>query len=367
MILAPRFTPILVALLFVAPPLVAEAPAADAPVPQQARELMERQHWRSARTLLESESAAHPDDPATLSALADVRAQFGDVAEAEKLARRAVALAPRDAQAHETLASVLGRQAQKAGMFKAMHIVGEFRKQAEAAIALDPARVESRDMLMQFYLQAPGIAGGDKKKARIMADEIARIDAAKGELALAEYSAAVKDTNAVEGCYRRAIAKDPKSADAHLSLASWLAAPARARWDDAAAEARAGLAADPARPGGYALLAIIAVRRGQIAELDPLLADFDAHCPDQRGAWYQAGRELLVSGRELPRAEHCFHRYLEVEPEPNNPTAAHAHWRLANVLEKEGRNPEALAELKTALSLKPDLDEAKKDLKRLQH
>jgi hypothetical protein len=38
---------------------------------------------------------------------------------------------------------------------------------------------------------------------------------------------------------------------------------------------------------------------------------------------------------------------------------------LGLVLEKKGRKPEAIAEVETALRLKPDLEEAKKDLKRL--
>jgi hypothetical protein len=39
---------------------------------------------------------------------------------------------------------------------------------------------------------------------------------------------------------------------------------------------------------------------------------------------------------------------------------------LGLVLEKEGRKPEAISELKTAVQLKPDLNAAKKDLSRLQ-
>jgi tetratricopeptide (TPR) repeat protein len=35
------------------------------------------------------------------------------------------------------------------------------------------------------------------------------------------------------------------------------------------------------------------------------------------------------------------------------------------VLEKQGRKNEAIEALRTALRMKPDLDEAKKDLKRL--
>ena len=363
---ARRLLPLVAPMLALTWFAVAPALAAEASAPQAARALMDTGHWKRARQVLETQVHATPDDPATLSALAEVRAQFGDVEQAEKLARRAVALAPGDAQAHESLARVVGRRAQKAGILKGLGLAKEFRREAEQAVALDPKRVEARDMLMEFHLQAPGIAGGDKKKARVYADEIARLDPVRGELALAEYSQAMKDTTAIEGCYRRAIAKDPHAVDARLSLANWLLAPWRLKLDEAEVQARAALTDAPDRAGPWSLLAVIAVKRQDTGALDSLLAAADARCPDNRGPWYQAGRILLVEGRDLPRAERCFRHYLEIEPEPGNPTLAHGHWRLAQVLAKEGRQPEARAELETALKMKPDLDEAKKDLKLLK-
>ena len=47
-------------------------------------------------------------------------------------------------------------------------------------------------------------------------------------------------------------------------------------------------------------------------------------------------------------------------------THAHARWRLGLVYENMGRKQEAVSELETALRLKPDLEEAQKDLKRLK-
>ncbi len=364
---ARRFLRSLSLVLLVLPLFVALAHADAASAPQRARDLMEAGHWKAARQLLTSTLQSTPDDAAALAAMAEVRAQFGDMDEAEKLARRAVALAPNDAQAHETLAQVLGERAQKAGMLKAMSLAGQFRKEAERAIDLDPKRIEAREMLMEFHLRAPGIAGGDKKKARSYAEEIGRIDPVRGALAMAEYSRAMKDSEAVEGCFRRAIASDPHAFDARLALASWLLAPWRLRLDEADTQARAAMADAPDRAGGWMLLAMVAIRRGNLAALDSVLAESDAHCPETRGPAYQAGRLLLSEGTNLPVAERCFRHYLEIEPEPGNPTLAHAHWRLAQVLEKENRKDEAIAELRTALRLKPDLDDAKKDLKRLTH
>ena len=43
-----------------------------------------------------------------------------------------------------------------------------------------------------------------------------------------------------------------------------------------------------------------------------------------------------------------------------------AHWRLGQVLEKEGRRTTALSEVQTAVNLDPSLDGARKDIERLQ-
>ena len=101
-------------------------------------------------------------------------------------------------------------------------------------------------------------------------------------------------------------------------------------------------------------------------DLDRILATAERAVPDNLTAHYQAARTLLGDGREYARAEDLLRRYLANEPEIGAPTHAHAYWRLGLVIEKQGRRPEALAAVETALRLKPDLDDAKKDLKRLK-
>ena len=76
--------------------------------------------------------------------------------------------------------------------------------------------------------------------------------------------------------------------------------------------------------------------------------------------------DALARGGDLARAEGWLRQYLELEPEPGSPSHAHAHWRLAQVFEKQERKSDAVAALEAALRLNPDLEEAKKDLKRLR-
>jgi len=90
--------------------------------------------------------------------------------------------------------------------------------------------------------------------------------------------------------------------------------------------------------------------------------------PDDLGPTYQAGKAILLSGDagQMGRAEACFRKYLTQAPEGGEPSLAGAHWRLGLVLEKQGRKDQALAEIKTAVNLDPNLKPAQEDLKRLK-
>jgi tetratricopeptide (TPR) repeat protein len=101
-------------------------------------------------------------------------------------------------------------------------------------------------------------------------------------------------------------------------------------------------------------------------DLEAILVQAEKNVPDNFSPYYQAGRLLLNAGSDLSRAENYFRKYLTQEPEAGAPQHAHAHWRLGLVLEKQGRKPEAINALDTAVRLKPDLADAKKDLKRLK-
>ena len=74
---------------------------------------------------------------------------------------------------------------------------------------------------------------------------------------------------------------------------------------------------------------------------------------------------LLEIGKDFPRAEGYARKYLSQEPEGEEPDTADAHRLLGLVFEKEGRKPEARAEIQTALRLRPNFKAAKDDLKRL--
>jgi tetratricopeptide (TPR) repeat protein len=101
-------------------------------------------------------------------------------------------------------------------------------------------------------------------------------------------------------------------------------------------------------------------------DLEAVLATAEKNDSDDLDPYYQAGKALLLQSGETARAERFFRKYLTQEAEGERPDLASAHWRLGLVLGKQGREQEAFAEVEKALQLKPNFEQAKKDLKRFK-
>ena len=323
-------------------------------------------HWKQVRAIAEKLAQQKPNDAYTFYLLAEEKQAFGDDNGALPLAEKAVALEGNNAAYHLCLAEIYGDMAEHAGIFKQISLGRSFKKEAEQAVALDPKILDAKFDLLQFYLDAPGIIGGGKDKAYAEADEIAQLSAVKGFMAQAQIATHEKDTAKAQSFYEKAIQADPDDAEAGTSLASIYASDSQRRYDDATRLALQAIKNAPDRIGAYTVLATVYATEQKWKELDGILDELKKNDPDDAGAFYQAGRVLLLKGIELPRAEQYFREYLNQEPESGEPPLAAAHWRLGEVLEKENRKTDAVGEIETALKLQPNFPEAKKDLKRLQ-
>jgi tetratricopeptide (TPR) repeat protein len=225
---------------------------------------------------------------------------------------------------------------------------------------------DTRFALIEFYLQAPRLMGGDKSKAREMADEIAKADPAQGYVAELRLARENHDTTSQAALCARALAAAIENYDALVSLATYceLDPPASPTMSEQFARKATQLRAD--RADAYVVLAHYYGRAVRSADLEPLLAEAEKMVPDDLAPHYAAGNGLLAAGKAFPLAENCFRKYLSGTPEAGRPDLASAHWRLGLVLEKAGRTPEAISEIETAVRMNASLREAKKDLERLR-
>jgi len=95
-------------------------------------------------------------------------------------------------------------------------------KQAfEVAVRLAPRDIPARRDLMQFFVQAPWIVGGDKDKAKQQVEAIAAIDPVEGRLARAAYLSADKQWKPAEAEYVAVLEQRPSGIDPYMEAAEF--------------------------------------------------------------------------------------------------------------------------------------------------
>lgn len=320
-------------------------------------------HWKRAKALLEPRVQANGNDAQALFFLSQVRNAYRDFNGAIVFAERAAALNPKSAayrgQVGESVCRLAGKE-------RTLSLGRRCRAEMEATLALDPNHLDSLWGLMEWHMEAPWIIGGRKSEARRYLAEIKRIDPARGFMAQNRMNQYEKKTDSPEPLFLQAVEADPKNYSIRMTLVNFYFSDGQKKYDLVEKHAREALQLEPDRTGGYGGQAVVFARQKRWQELDAILAQAEKNVPDNFSPYYSAGNVLLVDGSDLPRAEKYFRKYLTIEPEPSSPTHADAHWRLALVLEKMNRKPEAIQELQKTLQLNPNHEGAKKDLQRLK-
>ncbi len=114
------------------------------------------------------------------------------------------------------------------------------------------------------------------------------------------------------------------------------------------------------------VLAIFTRIKNGFDEAFEIFEQMIADSSENWSALYQIGRTGALSGKNLDRAEACYKLYLQNERGPNNPSLASTHCRLGMVYEHKRQKDLAGKEYRAALKLDPELEQAKKALKKLK-
>lgn len=308
--------------------LVSGAARADARA--EAIKAFETRQDRAALAQLEALAKASPDDAELHAYLGRALTRASQGEQAVAALTRAVELAPNRGDYHLYLSSAIGVQVSQVGMLKKMSLAKKVKVHMDRAVELDPNSVDAREALMQFYVQAPGIAGGSMEKAREQAAAVAKVNPAEGLRLDAILAQADKKPEAeIDAAWQKAIGAPGASPDARMQYAFWL--QGKEQWDAAAAQFEA-------LKGG----------------------------PNASGALYQVGKTAALSGKRLDEGEKALRAYLEAGPKgENDPAREAAHWRLGQILEKARRKSEARAEYELALEENPDFKQAREALDEL--
>jgi len=254
-----------------------------------------------------------------------------DYNRAVQLLEKCVQQNQQSADAHYWLADAYGLQARNAPMFAAMALAPKVRSELEVAIRLAPAHVPARLLMMEYYLAAPAIAGGDEKKGIEEANTIHKLDPLEGHRAWASVYGHQKKADLARNEFMAAVREFPTSAKAHV----WYAGNLLTTND----------------------------YRAALFELDTAIKLDPSYMP----AYLRVGQAAAISGAILPRGEESLRKYIasSASLDPNDPPAYRAHYWLGVVLEKQNRNADAKKELAESLRIKPDQKDAKEALKRV--
>jgi tetratricopeptide (TPR) repeat protein len=291
--------------------------------------LFDARRLAEARSVLEEAVAEDTSDARAASYLGRVLLADGEIDHAVEWMVKSVALEESNADYHLWLGRAYGSAAIRATVLKQPALARKVKREFERASQLDPDNLEARFGLIEFYLRAPGVLGGSRKKAEEQAREIRKRNVLEGYRAFGRLAEQGKDFDQAFREYGRAAAEFPDQSGPSY----WIGAL-------------------HARNKEYA----------KAFEVYEKLLEKD---PRQMAACYEIGRIAVLFGQRLERGEECLKLYLQHDPQPDEPTLASAHYRLGLLYEKKGNRDLARREYSAALALEPAHPEAREALKKI--
>jgi len=293
-----------------------------------ARGEFERGDYRAAMTTLSSAIDANARDAQLWHWRSRCYLELRDYARAVADGERAITERPGDSEYRRWLGHAYGGAAEEKRSFS---MAREVRAGFEEAVRLDPSNIAARRDLMEFYVEAPWIVGGDKRKALEQVGAIAGIDAVAGHLARAAFSIRANRLDAANAEYQQVLKAQPDRIEPYLEVADFY----ESRND--------------------------AGRFASVIEQSARVAPSDVRLTYYRGVAF-----VLANGN-LTEAERVLRVYLATAPRRSDwPSHADAHTWLGRVHERRGELSAALDEYQSALVLEPESKYAREALRRLK-
>ncbi|HTU42444.1 MAG TPA: tetratricopeptide repeat protein [Candidatus Aquilonibacter sp.] len=241
---------------------------------------------------------------------------------------KAIELAPDNALYHLWLGRIYGEKADHTSFVHAVRLAKKVRAEFELAAEFDPNSCEVRTDLAEFYLEAPGIVGGGKDKARVEVDKLEALNPAMADWVKARLAEKNKDDAAAEREYQAAVTDSHGGARAWFNLASFYH------------------------------------RTGRLDDMERALHALESSRLDHPAALSDGASLVLRTGQDYELGVRLLQRYLgrrTVEEAP----AFKAHVMLGELFEKLGNTGAAAVEYRTALGMAHSYTVAEDGLKRL--
>lgn len=241
---------------------------------------------------------------------------------------RATQLDPRNSIYFDWLGRIYGEKADRSGFLTAAGLAKKVRTDFERAVELDPKNWEARVDLGEYYVEAPGIVGGGKDKARAQADALMSFKPAIAYWVLARIDEKNKDVAAAERDYRAAIEASHGGVRAWFDLGNFF------------------------------------FHAHRFEEMEEAFHHLETALNDGPESLMHAAHVLFRAKRDTDLAVQLLRRYL-AGPVEHGP-AFKAHDLLGDFLEQKGDRNGAAAQFRAALALYRGDSHAQTSLLRLE-
>ena len=186
------------------------------------------------------------------------------------------------------------------------------------AIKINPANVQARIHLANYYIHAPSIAGGSFKKAKEQTVEINKYSSEQALMLNATIYSREGNTDLAIEEYKKYLELNPNDPDAYYQVGMFY--QGLEKFDDATS------------------MFEIAIKKDDKAY----------------GSLYQIGRTATFSGENIDRGINCLKEYIKANPGSPYPRLDSAHWRLGMLYEMKGKVKMAKKEYRIAAEINPD-------------
>jgi tetratricopeptide (TPR) repeat protein len=243
----------------------------------------------------------------------------------------------------------------------------------EKVVAAEPANAEAF-----FQLGRAQIARGDHEGAVLSFEKATALEPARSEYfrllgdaygISAQKAGLFSKLGLARKCkaaYDKSVELDPKNIDARWSVMEYCRqAPGivGGGMDGAYAQAAEIQKLDPDR--GRLAYAMLYSSEKKYPEAFQVYSEVLKANPDDYNSLYQFGRLAAESGQNLDRGLATLRHCLELEPPRGAPGRAPTHWRIGNILEKQGDKPGARSAYESALKADAKFPQAIEALRKL--
>lgn len=282
--------------------------------------LLKAKKYAEAERAVAAKLVSEPNNPDALVAKTDlilIEAKDNRLDEAVKIAEQCINANPKSSDCHEALGNVLGTKAIKGGVMSALGYVGKIKDAFKKAVELNPSNFSARSSLLQFYLQAPGIAGGSTSKAKDLIVDTIKISPAAGALLQANFDLA--DDN-----YQRAMTS---------------ALAVNTNGNEELGKIQRGILSNV----GHVL-----INEKKYADADKVFSEVAQRFPDSAIGSFGLGKNLQEQGKHKEAIPH-FEKSINIDP-----TAA-AFYRLAKAQQASGEKAKAISNFEKSIGFRPEL------------